>query len=480
MSELYKKASVTFIIKILGLGIGFAFQIILGRTLQAEIYGKYTMFITYANIINILIVLGMDRNLIKEVAKLSNKKIESFKLFKFALKMSSILFLLISIFVLIFYRQLEITSDLVYLFLITLIIKAIICLVDGYLQGIGMVTKVTFFNVLFNNILKFVTFIMFFKIYNNGLYSAILSFIISEVICIVLRGVFIKRYNKGFINTEFKISNETKRKFIKYSLTLVLISSIGIMMQNVDKLMITKFISFESVGIYKVVQNYVMLIGIFITPFIAFWPVISKLYGENKILEIEVEMKKIVKIVTSMVIPMFFIFFFLNEKLLLIFGNQYVSYESKNVLLILSFAFLFDAISGPIGSILNMTNYAKYALINNVVCLVLNVVLNFIFIKMYGIIGVAIGTGISIIVNNLISIIEVKILLGIFAYNFGNLIQIILFSLGNFILGSWLIQIIKFQNLYIYIIAFSIVIYLVNFISLIFINKKLILEKFDK
>ena len=148
-------------------------------------------------------------------------------------------------------------------------------------------------------------------------------------------------------------------------------------------------------------------------------------------------MKKIVKIVTYLVIPMFFIFLFLNEKLLLIFGEDYVSEDAKIVLVVLAFAFLVDAISGPIGSILTMTNYAKYILVNNIISVVLNIILNFIFIKTLGIIGVAIATGISIIANNLISIIEVKLLLGIFSYDYKNLLQIFVFSTGNFILTRW-------------------------------------------
>lgn len=476
MDGLYKKVSNTFIIKILGLGIAFIFQIILGRVLKPEFYGQYTMFLTYTNILSIIAVLGMDRNLIKDVARITNDKLKNQALLKFSLKISFVLFVILAIFVLLFHSAMDVSLNMVHLLIIMLFIKVVIVIFNGYLQGMGLIVKITFLNVLLNNILKILLFIIFFKTQFNGLYSAIYSFIISETITLILRSLIIKKILGRHISFRTNLSHNEKKQFIEYSITVALIAGMGILLQNIDKIMISKMLDFRSVGIYKVSQNYVSLIGIFITPFIAFWPVISKLYHENKITEIENEMKKIVKIVTYLVVPMFFIFLFLNEKLLLIFGDAYVSDEARKVLMILAFAFLVDAVSGPIGSILTMTKYAKYILINNIISLVLNVVLNFIFIKMYGIVGVAIGTGISVIVNNLISIIEVKLLLGIFSYDYKNVVQIVTFSIGNFLWGSWLIRIININNNYIYIIVFGMMIYIINLLIIFFINKQIIVD----
>lgn len=92
MESLYRKVSITFLIKILGLGIAFVFQIILGRFLKPELYGQYTMFLTYTSILSIIAVLGMDGNLIKEVAKITNNKLQSNSYLFFALKISMILY----------------------------------------------------------------------------------------------------------------------------------------------------------------------------------------------------------------------------------------------------------------------------------------------------------------------------------------------------------------------------------------------------
>lgn len=462
MKSLYRKVSVTFLIKILGLGIAFVFQIILGRLLKPELYGQYTMFLTYTSVLTIIAVLGMDGNLIREIAKITDNKLQSNNYLFFALKVSIILYLFLSIIALIFHNILLISLNMIYFFLFMLLLKVLIAIFDGFLQGNGLVERVTFLNFLLNNFLKMILFIVLINFRIDGLYSALYSFIISECITVVLRIVSIKKLLGKYIRFKIEMPYDDRSQFLKYSITVALISGMGLLLQNIDKIMISNFLNFSDVGIYKVAQNYVSLISVFITPFIAFWPMISKLYSENKLAEIENQMKKIVKLVTYLVVPMFFLFLFLSERLLLVFGEAYVSEDAKKVLIILAFAFLVDAVSGPIGAILTMTNYAKYILINNIISLTLNIVLNFIFIKMFGIVGVAIGTGISIIANNLISVIEVKVLLGIFSYDYKNLIQVVMLSAFNLIICQILIKTLMIQNLYLYLLAFGGLVYIAN------------------
>ncbi|MDP4091249.1 MAG: polysaccharide biosynthesis C-terminal domain-containing protein, partial [Bacillota bacterium] len=330
------------------------------------------------------------------------------------------------------------------------------------------------------NSLKVVFFVIFISLHLDGLKSSLFSFILGEDVAVLLRCVKIREFTGDKLSFKDDLSHTEKEQFIKYSLTVALIAGIGVLLQNVNMIMLEKLLGADSVAVYKVAHNYVALIGVLISPFIAFWPVISKLYKENKISEIQAEMRNIVKIVTYMVIPMFLIFYFLSEKLLFIFGKGYVTDDGKKVLLILGFAFLVDAISGPIGSILNMTKYAKFTLINNIIAVLLNIILNYVFIRKYGVAGAAIGTGISIIANNLISIVEVKLLLGIFSYDYKYVIQIVSFSIGNYFLSRWLFGILNINNSFIYIVVFGIIIYVINMLVIAFIYRQLIIDKFIK
>lgn len=469
MSGIYKKAGSTFVLKIVGLALGFVLQIFLGRILGPELYGKYTMYLTYTIILSVISVFGMDQNLIKEVPKYFDKDHKAGAYLKLSLQISVLISIILSITLLILNRFFDLGFNLL-IFILMLLIKTIITIIDGFLQGRGLVVKVTLLNIVINNIFKIMFFFTLIYLRINPLSSALYAFILSEVITLVIRIPSVISF-LGFQDSKKSLIIEEKKEFIKYSGTVALIAGIGLLIQSIDKIMISAFLDLENVGFYKVSQNYVSLISVFIAPFIAFWPVISKLYHENKIREIEAELRKIVTIIIYLVIPMFFLFIYLNNNLLLIFGAEYTTETSKKVLLILSFSFLIDAVAGPIGSVLTMTKYAKYILFNNIISLTLNLILNYLLVKSYGIVGVAVATGISVIVNNLLSIIEVKLLLGIFSYNKSNVYQVIGLFIFN-MLACWSIDhVLSIENNYLNIILFGLVLYTANGIIL-YISKR--------
>lgn len=472
MDGLYKKAGSTFFLKVFGLGIAFIFQIILGRLLEPASYGEYTMYLTYSSIFTIITVFGMDQNLIKEIAKNNNDKKRSNSLLQLSMIISIMLCFLVSVTVFFFKDKLDFGADGVYLFIAMSIIRTIVMIFDGFLQGNGLVVRVTVLNDVINNLLKVIFFIAIANSGTSSLKAALWSFIFSEFIMAILRFLDINKILGNKYKLTIGLDKKVKKEFIKYSSTVLFVSGIGILLQNVDRIMISSYLDLANVGIYKVSQNYVSLIGVFISPFIAFWPVISKLYHENKLFEIQEEMKRIVKIVTYLVIPMFFIFLFQSSSLLSIFGEYYATKAGAQVLIILAFSFLIDAISGPIGSILTMTKYAKFILYNSIVALIVNIILNLILIDKFGIVGVAIATGISIILNNMLSILEVKILLGIFSYDSKNLVQIILLSAFNFILGELLSKIINMNSYFIQVIFYGVSIYIINMIVVVYIYRK--------
>ena len=480
MSGLYKKAGGTFILKFFGLGIAFIFQIVLGRILNPELYGEYTMYLTYSTVFSIITILGMDRNLIKEVARFEGDATKEKSLLRFSTQTSLLITIAVAGILLLLRGFIGFSNYGLLLLISMIVIRSMIAILDGYLQGKGNVVRVTLLNSVINNILKMIFFVILILLNVDSLRAALFSFVLSEIITIFLRTAQISNRLQIKANSKLNLSLEEKRAFIKYSLTVALISGIGLMLQNIDKIMISNFLDLNRVGIYKVAQNYVNLISVFVTPFIAFWPVISKLYNENNIGQIEIEMKRIVRIVTYLVVPMFFIFLFLGNDLLAIFGEAYVTKEAKLALIILAFSFLIDAISGPIGSILTMTKYAKLALYNNLTSLLINITLNFILISRFGIVGVAIATGISIIANNLISIIQVKLLLGIFSYDYRNLIQILLMGVVNYLLGIILKDVVTFENIYARIITFGIVMYTLNLFVLTVNHRKNIRNILDR
>ncbi len=463
---MYKKTLYTFVLKVIGLLVAFGFQIILGRLLPQDSYGKYTIFVTYINILSVFSVIGMDNNLIRVVAK---EDTSSRSYLYFAVKIVFIISLISSFVVLILGKILDFDFLTMALFPILLVMFSIHKILDGYLQGKGKIITVTFLSVFLNNILKIVFFIILLQFINNLYYSAIISYMLSELLTFLYR-LMILEYSK--IN--MILPNEKKSEFISYSLQFALLIGIITLMSNMDKILIDLFLNNKMLAIYNVSLNYVQILAVFISPFIVFWPKISYYYNLGELKSIEKHMRLIVLIIINLTIPMFFIIIHKSEVLLSLFGSSYVTKEGKLVLIILSTAILFDCISGPIGSILNMTKYVKTSLYINIFTLILNIVISTLLLFKYGIIGVAIGTAMSIVTRNFISIVYVKRKMMIFSYDSKFLLYFTWILSTSLIVSYLFNQIDFFSNKYLNLLSFLLIIYSAVFIIEIVLHWKII------
>jgi len=103
----------------------------------------------------------------------------------------------------------------------------------------------------------------------------------------------------------------------------------------------------------------------------------------------------------AVAIPTAILFFIWGEPILrLVFGEEYVS--AYSALVILSIANIFHAGFGILGPLLNMAGYEKVTAKGIAFAALCNVVLNFIFIPIYGVVGAALATGASLIVWNVV------------------------------------------------------------------------------
>lgn len=109
--------------------------------------------------------------------------------------------------------------------------------------------------------------------------------------------------------------------------------------------------------------------------------------------------------------PIFITFSVFAPFLLRIFGPDFAA--GQHAMMILSLAMLVAMATGPVTVALLMGGHSGWNMANALVSLALNVVLNLILIPRLGITGAAIAWMVSIVVNNLASFFEVRILMGL-------------------------------------------------------------------
>jgi O-antigen/teichoic acid export membrane protein len=126
---------------------------------------------------------------------------------------------------------------------------------------------------------------------------------------------------------------------------------------------------------------------------------------------LEVMLKRVTYWNVSLAIPVFALLLLVPEALLGVFGHTYRT--GATALTILAAGQLFNAATGPLGQVINMSGRPYLTLVNNAAVAALNIVLCVILIPRYGLTGAACSTTASLTLVNLIKLAQVRALFGI-------------------------------------------------------------------
>jgi O-antigen/teichoic acid export membrane protein len=110
-------------------------------------------------------------------------------------------------------------------------------------------------------------------------------------------------------------------------------------------------------------------------------------------------------------IPVFALLLVIPGPLLHLFGSAYSA--GATALVILAAGQLFNAATGPLGQVINMSGHPYITLANNAVVAALNIVGCLILIPRYGIVGAACSTTAAVTLVNLAKLVEVRVMFGI-------------------------------------------------------------------
>lgn len=210
---------------------------------------------------------------------------------------------------------------------------------------------------------------------------------------------------------------DKSREFYGYSLPLTLNDAGTFLVNNVDILMIGFFaLGSASVGYYRVAAVLSALISLPLHGLSQMFPPrAARLYSADKIGELDSLYSVVTRWTLSATLPLAIGLYVYRVPALSIFGRDFV--VAQGVLAILVLRRLFDAMAGPSGYVLMMTDKQRLAMLNNIAMGISNVILNIIFIAEFGIIGAALATFLSVSVINVIQIFEAWWLEGLFPYS---------------------------------------------------------------
>lgn len=402
------------IVSYLGIIIGFILTVYLfPNFMEADQFGLTRTMIAIMTIGGQLISVGIPGAIIKYHPFLSSETknpkglfnaflipiIVSFLFFAF-------IFLLLEDFILQFYSDTTLMPEY-FLFLIPLILFATFYdILKRYVNAHLDTVFVSFTEDILLRVFIIISLVLYF--------FRLISFSTFITLFVANYGVqflilFYYSYKKEYLN--FTLSTDfISRKLIKRIGTYSMFSFLGgvtvIIVGNIDMLMISSMIGLAETGIYSIAFYVGSVIAIPSRSVSKIsLPLISLEFERNNIQEIEKIYKQ-----TSINQYLFGLLIFIGvlaniDSFYLLLPTEYSS--GSLVIFVIGTANLVDMITGSCSQIVMCSPFYKFGLYFSILLVILTVVLNFMLIPLYGILGAAIATASAIFLTNTVKVLFV-------------------------------------------------------------------------
>lgn len=413
---LLKNSTQVFVFRITGVIFAYLIMILITNYFGAEIYGRYTISITLLQFAVLLFAFGIPTAIVKLTSDKVNfdmiPKNDYLKKALISVLISSviggvILFLLSSVLSNHIFNdeQLQSYFEVLSYSIVFLVFHSFVM---EFLRGrekfqsfaIGM------YILPYLIFLFFLVIVIYFDLKESYL-------LLSYILGLSLTGILYARFLPF---GKLKSSNTYNlRALYKLSFPMLITAAFIFLINWTDVFMLGAMVSKEELGIYNVAFKLATVALIVIhTVNTIIGPKIARYYSENKIGEMENLIKQATKIITLLTFPVVIVLIVFRNFFLGIFGIEFVN--GDQALIIISLGLLFNALSGSVSQVLNMTKHQNELRNITLIAALLNIIFNLILIPTYGIKGAALASLIANVFLNVSGIIMVKHYLNFYTF----------------------------------------------------------------
>ncbi|WP_244934905.1 flippase [Leptospira jelokensis] len=426
MKSIFLNSIWFFFDKVIKLIIGFIISVIIVRYLGPELYGKYNYVNSIIVLFGVFVPFGSEGILVKFLVSEPNQKNEILSAsfwFQFVFAFFS---LILSLIVLEILRN---DSELLQLLLILgipLLFRSFSVVKHVY-ESTLQIKKV----VVIDNIIFFAfSFLRFLFIYFHFSYILIfVSFATEAIFSNFILFCYYRYTNKSFLSVRPNF-NYIRRILIE-SFPILISGFAIIVYMKVDQIMIGSILGDKELGIYSVgvrLSEFWYFIPIGISS--SFFPHLIELKNEGS-----VHYKKRFALLHSIVFWMalfgaILTQFVADDLILQIYGSDFLESSSVLKIHIWSSLFVFLGVAGS--NFLILENLQNLTVLKSFFGLIVNILLNYLWIPDYGIIGAAMATLISQFCANTLFLIFFKSLHPLFSFQIGSLTNIRLLNFRDF------------------------------------------------
>ena len=391
--------------------ISFSSNALLTRYLGVDQYGLFVLATRIFDFILIISTLGFANAIVRYVAFYSarndHSRVKGTIYYSLKILLPFSVFILLSLFFLgeivseKLFGKPELTP-LIKLLILTLPFSAISIVFLSVLNGLKQI-KLTVIIKNFINPSIYIFLVVFVMIFNWGLVGIIWMHVIVAIIASILAFF---RARVSYLKKKEDIKPIVEKKELwNFARPLLFIQLFNNTVRLVPIFIMGTILPNSELGIFNVSFKIALLVSFSLDAFyMIFAPVIAELFSKNDRKMIERLNKTVTKWIFSFSLVVFYIILLFTKPLLMIFGNEFIA--GFGILIVIASSEVINSSVGLAGNIILMSGRSGIILYNAIFSFLLTTVLCLLLIPGYGALGAAISLAISVVVINIIKLIE--------------------------------------------------------------------------
>ncbi len=406
---LLKQGSVLLLLKLTTSFLALSFYYLLAKQLEAAEFGLFSLAMSCLLFTTVVGQQGLEQTSVKLIAinRGSAQRRLYWIIFGYALASSCFVALVIVCFsellTVTLLQQSELLQLLPFIALLT-ILKSCLAINSGALKGKGFAGSALLLSGFLN---FFIINVLIFTFGAESAYDALWLFFISTFLALGVSFILVlsKFKNLCYFHNVL-LMNKLKGDFLtvnSLSHKLLVISLMALVTNQLSILILASHVSLEELGAYSLAVKISMLLGYPIIVMNAMTaPQYAKLFESDKLKEFKALAFKTTKLLILIATIGVSVALYVLDDILAFFGDSYS--QAVVIVWVLLVGQWFNLATGSVFSMLIMSGYESLCRRNTVIITSINVVLLFVFIPEYGVLGAAVVTSFSMAVKNLVAL----------------------------------------------------------------------------
>ena len=418
--ELGKKSSIAFVAQIFGHILNLLFVAMAGRLLGKDAYGDVIYVITILNFIVVFTKFGFENSLVAFIARTDITKAQKSWIIKSSIRICFLLCSIVLFLFFIFHGQIGALTgrsqvdEALFLSIVPLLFfQTMVSLMSAVIRGNKDIVRHYMGSLILGNLLRTVGIPIFYFVFDlRDSYCLVATYYVSYILNLLYCIHYL--WKKGLLTGQKEYF--PWQQLLGYSFPLLMSGVVSILNKEIDQYMVGYFLDSGRVAIYSVAANVAIFSSFTLSSVNSiFAPMISELYHAHRIGELRSLYSRSTKWIVAVNIMIFGMTLVFADDIMRLAGDEFM--VGDMVLIIVMFGQLVNSGVGSVGFLNSMTGHPKYNLISNICAVITNIILNFLLIRDYGMIGVGVASAVSVAINNILNFIFTYHHLHIHPYN---------------------------------------------------------------